>query len=282
MRIAAVQIDIAFGQVETNLRRIEALIEETGRAGAVLAIFPECATTGYCFDSLEEALGFAQPVPGPATDSLGAACARGGNFAIFGLLERDGGRLYNAALLVGPEGIVASYRKIHLPFLGVDRFATPGDRPFAVDDARGVRIGLNICYDASFPESARALALLGADLVALPTNWPPGSECVADHVLNTRALENAIYVAAANRVGSERGFRFIGRSRIVGPDGQTLASLDCADEGILYAEIDPEGARHKHIIRVPGLHEIDRFADRRPEMYGILTIAHTLRPPGHR
>jgi predicted amidohydrolase len=282
MKIAVAQIDVALGDVDRNLMHIEAFVTETARAGAQLALFPECAATGYCFDSLEEALPYGQTVPGPAVARVAAACARAGSFAIFGLLEREGGRLFNTAALVGPEGLIASYRKIHLPFLGVDRFTTPGDRPFAAHDAGGVRVGLSICYDASFPEAARALALGGADLIALPTNWPPGSECAAFHVINTRALENAVYFAAANRVGTERGFPFIGRSRIAAPDGSTLAVSESDGEEILYAEIDPDRARRKHVVRVPGLHEIDRFADRRPEMYGALTAPHALEGPRQR
>src|SRR5262249_52546616 len=121
-----------------------------------------------------------------------------------------------------------------------------------------------------FPESARSLALQGADLVALPTNWPPGSECVAANVINARALENGIYFAAVNRTGFEGGFPFIGRSRICDPSGQTVAASDSTEQTILYAEVDPERARQKRVVRVPGKHEIDRFADRRPEMYGAL------------
>ena len=76
-------------------------------------------------------------------------------------------------MLIGPEGVVASYRKVHLPFLGIDMFVTPGDRPFAVHGAGEVRVGMHICYDGSFPEAGRVMSLLGADLLALPTNWPP-------------------------------------------------------------------------------------------------------------
>jgi predicted amidohydrolase len=133
---------------------------------------------------------------------------------------------------------------------------------------------MNICYDAAFPEAARALALLGADLIALPTNWPPGAECMAATAVNTRAMD------AVNRVGSERGFEFIGRSRICDPSGRTLAESSGVGEEILYAEIDPALARRKHIIRVPGKHEIDRLADRRPEMYGLLVEPHRLKGPG--
>ena len=183
-------------------------------------------------------------------------------------------------VLVGPKGVIGSYRKVHLPYLGIDMFTSFGDRPFDVHAAGDVKIGMQICYDASFPEASRCQALLGADLIVLPTNWPPGAECMANWAVNTRALENAVYFAAVNRVGTERGFPFIGRSRICDPSGNTLAESTGTGEEILYAEIDPARARRKHIIRVPGKHEIDRLADRRPEMYGPLIAPHTLKRPG--
>ncbi len=147
-----------------------------------------------------------------------AACERHQCFCIFGLLERDGSRLFNACVLTGPKGVVGTYRKVHLPFLGIDMFVDPGDRPFAVHDAGGLKVGMHICYDGAFPETARVLALLGADLLVLPTNWPTHSECAAEHMIPTRAMENTVYVMAVNRVGEESGFRFIGSSSIVDPE----------------------------------------------------------------
>lgn len=279
-RIAGVQMDVQIGDVATNLSRICEKLRETTAGGAVLTVFPECAVPGYCFGSLAEALPYAQTIPGSATDQLSKVCHELKCFAIVGMLERDGDRVFNAAVLIGPEGVVGSYRKVHLPFLGIDMFTTPGDRPFAVQSAGPIRVGMNICYDAAFPETARCLSILGADLITLPTNWPPGAECTAACVINARAMENGVYYIAVNRVGTERGFPFIGRSKIVDPSGRTLAESLTLEEEILYAEIDPEQARNKHVIRVPGKHEIDRLADRRPEMYGPLVAPHHLKRPG--
>jgi predicted amidohydrolase len=173
-------------------------------------------------------------------------------------------------VLVGPLGLAGVYRKIHLPFLGVDRFTTPGDRSFEVHDLGGLRVGMKICYDGSFPEASRALMLLGADLIVLPTNWPVGAMSTACLLVRPRALENWVYYAAVNRVGHERGFSFIGQSQVVDCNGEMLASAPDDRETVLYAEIDPERARNKRIVRVPGKHEVHRTADRRPEMYGPL------------
>jgi 5-aminopentanamidase len=266
--IAGVQMNVVFGDRERNLARIEEALGESALRGACLTVFPECAVPGYCFENLDEARPHAEPLPGPSTERLSRRCRELKVHAVFGLLERDGQRVFNAAALVGPEGFVAGYRKIHLPYLGVDRFTTPGDRLFAVHPAGDLRVGMNICYDGAFPEAARVMALDGADLIVLPTNWPPGAECTADCVIPTRAMENNVYYLAVNRVGTERGFRFIGKSKICDPSGRVLAEAQHEDEAILYAEIDPEQARKKRVVRVPGKHEIDRFADRRPEMYG--------------
>ncbi len=268
IKIAVAQIDITFADRERNLARMIEVLEQTTASGAKLTVFPEAALTGYCFDSLDEARPHSEPIPGPSTKRMTEVCAKLGCHVIYGMLEADGDRVFNACVLVGPDGVVATYRKVHLPFLGVDRFTTPGDRPFAVHEAAGIRIGMNICYDGGFPEPARVLTLLGADLVVLPTNWPPGAQCMAGCVVNARAMENNIFYAACDRVGDERGFHFIGQSKICGPSGQVLAEANHDREAILYAEIDVAAARQKKIIRRAKLHEIDRIRDRRPEMYG--------------
>ena len=282
MRIAGVQMDITLGDVSGNLSKMLDQFREAVRHGANLVIFPECALTGYCFDSRTEAIPHAQPLPGPATEAFSAVCREHGAIAVFGLLERSGQQLFNAAAMVGPEGLMASYRKIHLPWLGVDRYLDYGDQPFAVQEVGPIRLGLNICYDAGFPEPARCLTLLGADLIVLPTNWPPGAEGAAEYAINTRALENTIYYAAVNRVGTERGCRFIGQSRICDPLGRTIAHAAHDREEILYADIDSERSRNKHLIRIPGTNEVNRLADRRPAMYGPIVTPHQLQRPGQR
>jgi predicted amidohydrolase len=268
--IAAVQMDCRLGAVADNLRRVRERLNEAAALGARLVVFPECVLTGYCFKSKDEALPHAETLPGPSCEAIAQDCARLGVFAVVGLLELDGERLFNACLLAGPSGLVATYRKIHLPFLGIDRFTTPGDRPFAVHDVGGLRVGMNVCYDGSFPESSRCLTVLGADLIVLPTNWPTGALTTV-RLTEARALENHVYYAAVNRVGEERGFRFIGKSRIVGYDGELLAEAKTEGEEILTAMIEPEKARQKRVVKVPGEHEVDRVGHRRPEMYGPLT-----------
>ena len=280
MRIAAVQMDVTLADIAGNLLRMITKTRETRAAGAELTIFPECALTGYCFDSIDEARPYAESIPGPSVDKMVALCAELGGFVVFGLLEKEGARVFNALALVGPQGLIGSYRKIHLPRLGVDMYTDFGDRPFAVHEINGLRIGMNICYDGGFPESGRCLALLGADLIVLPTNWPPGAEAAADYAINTRAMENTVYYAAADRVGVERGVPFIGKSKICDPLGKTLGYADHTHEEILYADVDVSRSRNKHLIRKAGVNEVNRIADRHPEMYSKLVEPHSLQRPG--
>ena len=253
------------------MRRIVDAIAETARGGAQLAVFPECAISGYCFASLDEARPFAQPIPGPAIEQLAKACRKADSFAVVGLLEADGERMFNACVLVGPQGLVGSYRKLHLPMLGIDQFTNArrsacgclAGRPrlfgnehllrwlvsgaFAGDGARRRRV------DCVADEFGRRL------LTALPA------------IQYTRGRwKTRSYYMSVNRVGTERGFRFIGLSMICDTDGHTLAEAPYDEEAILYAEIDPAKARNKHLVRVPGKHELHRWRDRRPEMYGRL------------
>ncbi len=270
-KVAGVQMDIEFAQVKRNLQKMELKLTETVANGAALTVFPECTTTGYCFESIDEARQVGESLDGPSVARVREWCESKNTMVIFGFLEIENEHLYNSLALIGPSGVIGSYRKMHLPFLGVDRFTTPGDRPPEVFQTPDIRIGMNICYDSSFPESARILAIEGADLIALPTNWPPTSGLTADLIPNARALENHVYFMSVNRVGVERGFEFIGKSKICDPRGANLAFENHAEEAILYAEIDPAFARKKHLVSIPGAHEVHRINDRRPDLYRSLT-----------
>ncbi len=269
MKVAAVQMDVKILDKGYNLEKILQNLETAARAGAKLVIFPECALSGYCFSSLEEARPFAETVPGPASQKIAAITKQFDCTAVIGLLERDGDRIYNAAAVVAPDGVLGTHRKIHLLCLGIDRFDAPGDKPFPVFNTPHGRVGINICYDCSFPESGRVLKLKGAQILAVPTNWPIGSD--TQYTPPARAIENHIHVIAADRVGEERGFRFAGRSKIIDFAGKVLAEAGETEETILYGEIDVAAADNNRVIRVPGEWELDRIAARRPDMYGPIT-----------
>lgn len=274
VKVAVVQMDPQLGRVEDNLTRIRTLYNRCLVQGTHLTVFPQCATTGYGFDDLASAHAVAETVPGPTTASLTEMCAghplpEGGPYVVVGLLERTPvpDIVYNSAVLVGPEGLIGLYRKAHLPLLGVDRFTTPGDTGFQVWETAIGRIGIEICYDLRFPEGMRVLALRGADIVALPTNWPDGSQNAPQFVTRTRALENRVFVLACNRCGEESGFWFFGHSQITDPRGTVLAEAE-AGEQICIADIEPTDARQKRIVLRRGEFELDTVGDRRPDLYG--------------
>src|ERR671923_431838 len=151
MRVAVAQMEPKLGEKDRNLEACLARLDEAAAAEAELLVLPECAIPGYMFDSAEEALPYAEEIPGPSTEVLEQACRRHDVHIVCGLLEREGDALRNAAVFVGPDGLVGTYRKTHLPFLGVDRFVVPGDQLSVWDTPIG-RIGVQICYDLRFPE----------------------------------------------------------------------------------------------------------------------------------
>ncbi len=270
MKVAAVQMDVKILAKECNLEKILAHLKTAAQAGAKLVVFPECALTGYCFTGLAEARPVAESIPGPSTEKLLSAAKTLDCTVVVGLLESVGDRVFNSAAVVTPLGILGTYRKLHLPGVGFDWHATPGDTPFPVFATPQAKIGISICYDCSFPESGRALKLKGAQIFVIPTNWPIGSDS-CEHTPFVRATENHLYVIACDRVGEERGVRFAGRSQIVDFMGKKLAEAGGTEEIILYAEVDPGAADSNRVVRQPGKWEFDRIADRRPGMYSVLT-----------
>lgn len=267
VNIAGAQMNPKIFEKEYNLRKTIKFAKEAYKNGAKLVIFPECALTGYCFSNLQEAVSMSESIPGSSTASLHKVCEELDIAVLIGLIEREGGKCYNSSVLISSQGIIGKYRKIHLPFLGLDRFVNRGDIPFKVYNTKFGRLGWIICYDGSFPESIRVLTLRGAEIVALLTNWPEGTETNPRYTVPARAIENHINYIAINRVGKERGFKFIGESKIVNYAGETLAEASSDREEIIYAEVDSEKARDKRIVIVPGEFEYDRIRDRRPEFY---------------
>ncbi|MET7999438.1 carbon-nitrogen hydrolase family protein [Nonomuraea glycinis] len=269
--IGVAQISVDRTDAAANVDRVVETLRDGAASGHQLLVFPECVLTGYLFDSRAETRAAAISAADPRIGRIVAACRESSTHAVVGLLEEADGHVYNSALVLGPAGIIGRYRKQHLPYLGADRFVDPGAdaAPRVVDTPFG-RVGVMICFDLRFPESARELALQGADLIAMPTNWPMGSDILADHMTRVRALENLVYLAVADRADSEAGTRFMGRSQIIAPSGAVLADAG-QDEGLVGATIDVRAARTKRLIKKPGEFELPVFSGRRPEMYGELT-----------
>jgi predicted amidohydrolase len=271
VKIAGVQMDPKIGAVKENLAKIMERTRTAAANGANLVVFPECALTGYMFTSRTEAILFAESIPGPSTEKLAALCRELGVYLVAGMLEKERDKCFNAAVLVGPEGLIGKYRKNHLPFLGIDRYLDSGNQPFPVFETAVGRIGLFICYDCTFPESSRVMALAGADILVLPTNWPEGRAKVPLYIIPTRAYENKVHVVAVDRVGRERGAEFLGKSKIVNAWGDVLAEAGIENEEIIYGEVSLAEAREKHVIIKAGEFEADFIHDRKPHLYGKIT-----------
>jgi predicted amidohydrolase len=267
---AAVQMESHTGKLEANFQRMQEHLSAAAAQGADVVVFPEVVLTGY---DLTPAAGaeVADSIPGRWTERMVRQCAELKVLACFGLVEKaEDGLLYNAAALVGWEGLIGSYRKLHLPFMGADRHLTPGDRfdgPFKSDCGN---LGIQICYDLRFPESMRVLALGRAQVVLVPTALPTTASIFPEVLNRARAVENRVYIVSANHIGVEAGSTYMGRSQITAPDGSVLAEAGPDEETILYAELDPSEADHKKLVIRQGEYELDLFGARRPELYGDL------------
>jgi N-carbamoylputrescine amidase len=225
-------------------------MEALAGQGVQLAVFPELATTGYMFESVTEARAAAEDVPdGPTVKRLTEACADNGMHIVFGIAEKADGHLYNSSVLLGPQGYIGSYRKLHL-WDNENTLFTPGDLGLPVFDTPLGAIGILICYDMWFPETARTLTLSGAELLCVPTNWvplvagnDPDDKAMANVLCTANAHCNGVPIVAADRCGVERGQQFLGRSVITHATGWPAAGPGSSDdEEILIAEIDVEGA----------------------------------------
>ncbi len=269
--IACAQIDCVLGEPQKNLNKIISSIRDAAERDAKLVMFPECALTGYAYESLAEAIPFAERIDGRSAQAIAEVCRETDAYAVAGFIEADGDNYYNAAMLVGPDGVVGNYRKTHMPFLGIDRFLTPGDRLYQVFELPFGKVGLNVCYDISFPEPARVLKLMGAELIALITNWPTAAWRSPEFVAGTRALENHVFYAATDRVGTERGWKFIGRSKVADCNGDSLGEASAENEELLIVAIDFQEANNNRIVNVAGSYEFDRIKDRRPDLYSRIT-----------
>jgi predicted amidohydrolase len=261
MKIGYLQFEPRLGEPELNRARLAEFL--AGRR-AELVVLPELAVSGYCLEP-ELLARSAEPAAGPTTELLTALARETGAHYVCGLAERDGDTYYNSAVLVGPDGLVDRYRKLHL-FGFEDELFQPGNEPPRSVSAAGAELGLMICFDWIYPETMRCLALEGARVVCHPANL------VLPHcprAMLTRCLENRVFAVTANRTGSEfrRGeeLRFIGSSQIVAPDGSLLHRAPTAGESLHLLEIDPAAADDKTVASGN-----DIFAERRPQHYGRL------------
>jgi predicted amidohydrolase len=264
-RIVCRQLAPEPGSLEANHRRIVRTVADATAAGADVLVLPELATSGYVFQS-EEELADCAITPDDPRVAEWAAAVHGTSVVVCGYAERGAdGAFYNSALVLDATGVLATYRKAHL----WDReklFFTPGaERPPVVDTRFG-RIGVLVCYDLEFPEYTRRVALDGADLIAVPTNWPlgprPDGERPAEvQIAQAAARVNRVAIACCDRTGTERGQRWTEGTTIIDHEGWPAATAGTSHEAVF--DTDLTRTRDKNLN--PRNH---LFRDRRPELYG--------------
>lgn len=274
VRVAVVQFEPRVGveNLKSNAVAVEERLTAAADNGANLIVLPELATTGYVFETRDEAYAHSEPVPGGRSVEMFVRIAAERDLYIVGnVVEQADGRLYDTAVLVGPDGYVGRYRKTHL-WNTEKLWFTPGDEGFSVFDTRIGRIGLLVCWDIWFPETARIVTQLGADIICIPTGWvwtpPPlydeSGVCMAAHLTITAAHANNVFIATADRIGQERGAGFMGNSLIAGTNGWPIDRIAGPDEDtIIYADVDLVQSRTAPIWNQ--LNDLHR--DRRTDLY---------------
>lgn len=263
MKVGYIQTSPIFGEKRQNFKKIEKLIT---KLKADLIVLPELFATGYAFVSKEEAVPLAEDFNGETAQFLIKMAKITGAIIIGGFIEKEEEKIYNAAMIVSNEGVIGSYRKIHL-YYKEKLWFSPGNKPLKVYNVDGVKLGIMICFDWIFPETARTLALLGADIIAHPANLVLP---YCQKAMITRCLENRVFAITSNRIGEEKrgdnNFKFTGKSQITSYDGEILSN---APEDKIYVDIidiDIKKARDKKLNKYN-----DLFENRRVKFYSTIT-----------
>jgi len=263
INVALAQISSTRGDKAANISKIEKFTLKAKKKGAELVIFPELSLTGYTVR--DQVYELAETIPGPSTKAIENIAKKAKVHVIFGmpeLSEETQATIHNAAVLVGPEGLIGKYRKLYLPTHSIfeeKRYYRPGYEAVALDSALG-KIGLIICYDIYFPEVTRLTRLKGAQLIVCISASPAIRRTFFETLTMARAIENTAFFAFVNRVGIEDGLQFWGGSRLVGPNGRVLAQAKYDDEDLVTCDVDYSDIKPIETF-VPALRDL------RPELY---------------
>jgi predicted amidohydrolase len=271
--VAVAALRVEEGNVDANAARCEQALTDAAASGAALLVLPECALTGYRYESRDDTWEAAISPADARLARLAATAVECGTTVVVGYLARVGSKVRNRATVLGADGRVHHVDKTHLPWLGADRFVEPGERLGPVVATPFGCLGVAVCYDLRFPEAVRSLTLAGAEIVAVPVNWSVEVATYAEHVVAMRAIENRVFLAIADRLGVVEDVEHLAASQIVDPNGLRLTAPLSTDGDVALAatSVDLSVARCKSTTFTPGAFEIDVFADRRPELYGALT-----------
>ena len=261
MKVGFMQLAPVLGSVDRTIRKIDDLLEDV--RGVDILVLPELCNSGYNFESRNQAWETSESTNKSVFISyVESVCRRHQLHVVTGFNEREGSSLYNSAVLVGPDGYLGKYRKLHLYLNERDHF-TPGDVGLPVFDIGSCRIGMLICFDWLFPEIWRVLALKDIDLICHPSNLVnPGR---AHKAVVAHALCNRIHIVTANRTGSEGDLTFGGCSTVIVPSGEVLVQASPSKEEVKSVSINTSLSRDKMITSRNHV-----LTDRRPEEYGLV------------
>lgn len=269
--IACLQFEPVIGELEQNRKIGLEMIEHAAEQGAELIVLPELCDSGYVFETRDEAFSLSSnPDSSPTIAGWCSIAKRRRLYIVGGFCENAGERLYNSAAVIGPDGLIGIFRKMHL--WGAEAlYFERGDLGVPVFSTRIGRVAALICYDGWFPEAWRLAALQGADIVCVPTNWVPMPSQPSDQMSMSNILcmaaahSNSLFVAAACRIGIERDQPFIGQSLIVNHEGWPVAGPASENEvQVLSAEVNLADARRKRSLN--SFNQLMR--DRRTDVYG--------------
>ena len=265
-KVSLAQISCKRGDKTENIRKIEDNVVRAKKQGAELVIFPELSVTGYVLrDQIYE---LAETIPGQATNILEKLAVKTGTYIVFGLPElsdKTQATIYNAAVLVGPDGLIGKYRKMYLPTHSVfeeKRYFRPGYQTAVFETELG-KIGLIICYDVFFPEVSRLTRLKGAQLIVCISASPATRRAFFETLTVARAIENTAFLAYVNLVGIEDGLQFWGGSRLIGPNGRVLVKTKYDKEDLVIGEVNYADIRPIETF-------VPMLKDLRPELFDKL------------
>jgi len=271
IKVAAIQTIPFFGEKDKNVNRQIELIKQASANGNSLIVLPELGNTGYIFNNRNELEELAEEIPnGPTCQEWLSVCQEEKVYLCAGIAERDKGKYYDSAVLIGPGGFIGKYRKTHL--WDEDKlWFEPGDLGFPIFDLKFGRVGILICYDGWKPEVPRILALQGADIICDPAAWVfvPGvitlENSLSPYIHLAHAHMNNIFMVCSVRAGEERGCAFLGNSCIAGPSGFIAGPASVNKEEIVSAEINLSQSRYKHWSELASV-----LTDRRVDLYDEL------------
>lgn len=260
MKVGYVQLKTVFGEKQSNFDKVSDLLKDVEAID--LIVLPELFATGYTFTSIEEVESLSENKDGETSQFLQEMATRTGAVIVGGFVEKFENKLYNSAMMVSKDRVIDVYRKLHL-FNKEKKWFSPGNTKLKVNNVKGAKVGMMICFDWSFPEVTRTLSLLGAEIITHPANLVLP---FCQDAMKSRCFCNKLYAITANRIGNEkRGedtFEFTGRSQITSFNGEVLSSAPSDREFVDFVEIFPEKTQNKNINQYNNVHD-----DRREEYY---------------